>query len=159
MSKKIILNLAFVMLLALQACKTEDFVLGPPPSKVEGISDTWVIETAAMVDELSPTKKAINLNQFYLENPMEITFNADPKTYEVKLGSGKNFLGTNGTWSFDDPDFPEKVILVDNNNETHTLSLQSPTRPVDKKFRFKYTILCDTDPAVSYSFQFARKPK
>jgi hypothetical protein len=129
---KKILSIAIIISLV-SGCKPEpEGELGDPLSKIEGLKGSWEITSFKQQDPNNPVKEERDLSEFYIvdgQTPMKITFNADA-TYSVVPGPGKNPFGPEGTWHFDNPDFPTTLTLM-SILDTIDITLNSITRPSD----------------------------
>ncbi len=166
MKKIIILILPLFFLLTLSDCKKETYTLDPPGSKVEGISASWQINTVIQVDEIDLSKAERDLSDFYINEfstaLLEITFKSSDMTFIITPGSsGRNYLPSTGTWSFDDDNYPSYIYLVDSDGVITTLKLQGPTRPQDQQLKFSFQRTCMLDGVeteyVGYRYEFNRK--
>ncbi len=153
-----------VVLLALSSCKEDIKPIGDPLSQVNGIADTWKLYHVNQVDELNDkSDNFIDVSTIIMgATPAEITFNPD-KTFTLNPGTMRNFLPVDGSWAFDDEDYPSQIILTDSNGET-VLDMLSPVREkVDNRLEVKYirpingcADLEGKRGAVSYEYYFER---
>ena len=146
-------------------CK-KTYTLDEPESKIEGINGTWILYSVVQVDEVDLAKAERSLTDLYIgdgtTSVMEITFNSSNFTYEVTLGEiGKNYLPTNGTWEFDNNEFPEFIYLDDGQGNITVLTMQGPTRPQDQHLKFSFKRSCTIENElteyVGYRYEFNRK--
>ena len=154
--KRTIGILTTVFLLTLIGCQQNPLPLDPPPSKIEGIVDTWVLVSVKQVDEnsteLDPTIEVGTL--FNIGGETTMIFNEDG-TYSYTQASGFDYIGASGTWSFDDDIYPT-LINMDNGIEMYTLPLLGPTRPQDTELKFEIGRFCNGVNGVSYRYTFNR---
>lgn len=157
--KKIAIFLAIA--LAATACKKDKKDIGQPFSQTQGLTQsTWTFSSASLIDEYNPAQPQKDITSFYTQGtPLTLTFNSDG-SFTSNAGSGKNPFPADGTWAFDDPSAPSKIIITSNGSTTDLL-LGSPTRVSDKYLNIKFvTKYCEvsgnTKPAVGYNFQFVR---
>jgi len=154
MKKLIIFSALFTLLLG--GCK-DKAELEPALSKIEGIHDTWVLKEVLQVD---PTNKeeAFDISYVFTESvtPIELTINSTDFTYTFNQAN-PIYMGTTGTWKFDDDLFPTAIQL----NPTSTiqnLTLLRTIRTVDQTLEFQLDRFCaDNKITTSYQFKFERK--
>lgn len=167
-------------LMGMQGCKKERPEIGEPYSKVDGLSDSWVLSKVLQIDEANPLKESRDLSEYYgLSSSggtgvsvLEINFDAANRSFRMKPGQGKNFLAPGfkdpltidslrlkGTWSFTNelnPSFaetaPEGVQLINDLDDTVSLMLDAPIRPFDRELGLKI-VRCK----LSYVYYFTRK--
>jgi len=153
--KKIII-LILVIQVSLVACKKERPELEPAGSNVEGIQDDWTLAKVVQFDEI--TLKELDVSSVYIgTDPMKINFkiNGTDTSYSVIKGSSINYLGSTGTWSFDDNDYPTKLILNIAGNDNY-MPLLRTVRPTSQSLEFKFTKICSGKKVVSYKYSFKR---
>ena len=154
------ISLALVLLLAvlvgLTGCQPEEYVLQPAPSKIEGIEDTFVLSRVVQVDQ-----RTLNIDNtldisavFVGESGGELTFDPEAGTFAFVPNTSIDFLGTSGTWGFDDPDYPS-MIVMNNSTETYTLNLLRTIRPQDQ-LQVQLNRECSGEVSVSYQMYFER---
>lgn len=165
--KKAVFFLATVFLMA--GCQEpEEEEIGRPFDKVKGLSGTWQITNAKLIDEQSILKEETDLNAFYTNNPsslMTITFTEADSAFSVTPGEGKNFFGTEGTWKYDDPKFPQFIYLYSQATDTSgqtitdtiTLEMGSTVNEFSSMVNLRYPRYCDGENVTSYEFQFMRQ--
>lgn len=160
--------LLFTISVVVYSCKTDTPEIGEPFSKIEGLSDDWELIQLKHTDILSKVdENFVDLSASFIGvTPMRMSFKND-FTFSIAPGSSFNkFPMTNGTWAFDDNDFPTQVRLT-GNGETIELQLLEPVREkVDPFFHFewlrKYQEDCkpleaDTEGQLSYTYKFERR--
>ncbi|MEO0404290.1 MAG: DUF5004 domain-containing protein [Bacteroidota bacterium] len=156
----LILGLALIV----SSCKPEvEGELGEPFDKVAGMSGTWEISAFLQKDLNNPIKEERDLSQVYVngvDQPLRLTFDAATRTYSVDITTGRNFFGTDGTWSFDNDQFPSSLLL-DNGVETLEFGLGSVVRPFDNALSIELDKACissggDVTETVVYIFNFNR---
>ncbi len=127
----VLLSLAVVLLIG--ACKKDIKEIGLPGSKVEGIKASWVLTKAVQVDELSLTKEAANIYGYFSNSSKMPNITFTDSTYSVDTaGLELNFfVAPNGTWSFDDPEFPSTITFNPEGGSSFELKLNGPIRPQD----------------------------
>lgn len=167
MKKISFINLVIISmsLIVLSSCKDDDDVpIGEPFSKTEGLTATgWIIDEVYLVDEGTPNKSEFNISDFYTssDNKLEIKFDADG-SFTVSPGDGLNFFPSQGTWSFDDPVAPRRIVLVDENGLETIAPLGGPTRISDAQLKINFAKRFCLDegeekPSLGYRLVFNRK--
>lgn len=132
--------------------------LAPPGSKLDGINAEWVMVAAQVVDENTLNGDSISITPYYTDAAApEIEFNSSTFEYTVTPNGKRNFLGSNGTWAFDDSDFPTMIMLTTNEGEPIELMLTSTIRPQDQRLRFNYARECGATAYATYYFEYERK--
>lgn len=156
--KRIITFFIAALVLLAPACK-KDKTLDPAPSKVEGLSASWVLVKASQVDEVSLIKETADITDFYSTGTQmpNITFNANFTFSSDNTGVAKSHFGSSGTWAFDNNDYPTKILLTYTGGGTDELPLGATIRTTDTRLKIKQTIYCGTDAAFSYLLEFERK--
>ncbi|MCB0737007.1 MAG: DUF5004 domain-containing protein [Bacteroidetes bacterium] len=152
-----IYTLAFVVLISLTACQPDERTLAPAGSKLEGINATWVLDKVISTD--STTEIKIDITSYYLQDNLvpELVMNSENLSYTFNAQGKKNYLGTSGTWKFDDDEAPTNIELVNENNETVLLNLHKTIRPVDQTLAVQLVRYCGETPRAVYSYFFKRK--
>ena len=157
-------GLATAMLFFSQ-CEKKTYTLDPPPDKVQGLDGEWELYSVIAVDEVSLAKEERDLSDFYIGDGttevLTVTFNSDDKTFVITAGEiGRNYLPSEGTWSYDDNNYPEYIYLEDDNGTITTLKLQGPTRPQDQVLKFSFQRTCtvggESIEYVGYRYEFNR---
>ena len=141
-------------------CKPETIgELGEPSDKLQGMNGTWELTAFIQQDPNNPILEERDLSEFYLVNgvePMRITLDVSTQTYTVSITEGKNFFGTNGTWSLDDNLAPSSITLM-NANDTLELFLGNMVLPTSNNMGIQYHRECsDGFKNVIYKFNFQR---
>ncbi len=156
---KKILSLALIVA-ALIGCKPDGYKdIGPSYDLTTGIDGSWQISEVEITDLTLPVPEGRDISEFYTKtNPLKINFDAVAGTYmvvnpEVK---GNNF-GTQGTFRFNDPEFPSAVMLITAENDTLNMDLTNMVRSIDPKMGLKLTRSRCGEDYVSYSYTFNRK--
>ena len=148
--------LAFVLIWS--ACDDQEIKpIGEPYSQVSGIQDSWKLVEVIQVDELTKSRNTeLDVSAFYVgSNPAIITFSSS--NYQTESGSSRVYFPENGAWQFDNPEFPEKIVL-----DNGIFEMLAPVREtVDHTLHVKYTrpaadCLPDGVEAVSYVYKFER---
>lgn len=159
-----ILLVLLALLFLISSCKEDSKPIGDPLSQINGIVDTWRLNNVNQVDELNDkSNNFIDVSTIMMgSDAAEITFNAD-KSFTLNPGTIRNFFPIDGSWAFDDDDYPSQIILTDTNGET-ILDMLSPVREnVDNRLEVKYirpindcADLEGKRGAISYEYYFER---
>ncbi|MEL6534829.1 MAG: DUF5004 domain-containing protein [Bacteroidota bacterium] len=114
---KKVLILAFTVALAVGGCRPEPFApIGEPLDRVAGLEGSWNIVSVTQIDEIKMdleepdfSKDVTNLFGFF---DYAVNFES-AGSFTVTPGEAPNFVGvTEGTWAFDDPDYPTELQLT-----------------------------------------------
>jgi hypothetical protein len=150
------------VLFFLYGCKEDEADIGEPFGKTEGLVATaWVVSEVYLVDEGNPSKPEKDISRFYTEGTdlLEIKFNADG-TFQSSSGAGVNFFPNEGTWSFNNPQTPSRIILVSEDRVIDS-PLGGPTRIVDTELKMNVRKFCNIDgedrAVLGYRLVFLRK--
>lgn len=163
MKKNHIILTVLLIAIGFVACKkTIEGELGEPFDKVKGLSGTWELAKFEQQDLNNPIQETRDLSSFYIDGqvtPLQITFGSD-RSYDVALEMGKNYFGTEGTWSFDDEDYPSFLIL-DTGADTLEYNLGAVVREFDNTLQIDYLRGCEDSngnftETVVYKFIFNR---
>jgi hypothetical protein len=150
-------TLLLLALLVLGGCKPENLVLDPPPSKLEGINDTFTLAEVTQIDPfVLAGPNSMDVSTVYTSGTApSITFNSSNFTYAYSPGDAPNYLGSNGTWAFDNNDYP-KFLTLDNGGNSLRMTLLHTIRPQDEFLEFQFDRSCGGQKTVVYQFKFAR---
>ena len=156
-------KLMFMIALAIglfAGCKPEiTGELGETSDKLQGMGGTWELTNFIQQDPNNPVLEERDLSEFYLVSgvePMRIILDVPSMTYTVTITEGKNFFGTNGTWSLDDNLAPSSITLM-NSNDTLELFLGNMVLPTSNNMGIQYHRECsDGFKNVIYKFNFQR---
>lgn len=153
-----------LLIFALHGCKERiNGELGEPFDKVAGMAGTWELVSFIQKDLNNPIKEERDLSQFYIVDgitPMRLSFTASDKSFEVAITEGRNFFGDNGTWYFDNDEYPTQVFLA-GESDTSAFELGSVVRTFDQTLELELPRGCDLGTAdesrtVVYRFTFNR---
>lgn len=152
----IILTLVLAVLVGLTGCKKEEYVLDPAPSKLEGINGTFSLAKVMQVDQLTfDVNNSLDVSSVFVgETPARITFDSDAGTFSYDSGSTIDFIGGSGSWSFDNNDYPTK-IMMNNGADTYEVTLLRTIRPQDN-LEFQLDRMCSGTLVFSYQYFFER---
>lgn len=158
MKKILLISLAVA---ALASCRPERRgELGPDPDLAFGIVGRWKVAELSITDFKSPLGDELSVSEDLatLGAPLEITFNAD-NTYQVNNpGKIPHKFGTSGTWGFNNPEFPSRMGIINNNGETDTIHLRSMARDFDPVWRIQIQrVDCNDELYVGYNVTLIRQ--
>lgn len=149
-----------VLGLAVWACRPEPYQeIGDPYSVISGIEGTWGLDRVEVEDRSFPQWETREFTDFFLDNPVEIVFVASDNSYSISANSldGLPFTSTNGTYAFDDPEYPSNLYLISASGDTTSVELGNMVRSVDPLMLFQaMKSKCDADYA-RYVYTFNRK--
>ena len=156
-------KIAYIICIAtliMAGCKPDKKTdIGEPFDKVAGLEGTWVLNSFLQKDLNNPVQEERDLSQYYIVEgiePMELTFSAADRAYDIELTEGKNFFGSGGTWSFDNDQYPTS-ILFDDGTEENSFGMGSVVREFDNELTIQLEKGCsETDLNVIYKFNFHR---
>ena len=163
MNRKHIYMMLAIIGTMVAACKKEYKEIGEVPSKVDGITATWVLNKCVSVDKASIVEESLDITTFfYSTNKMpNVTFAMEGSngtyTCDTSQVAYQFFGGTKGTWLFDNADFPTKMILhPTGSTETITLPLVSTIRPTDMYLQVYKSVTCGGKETSVYNLSFIR---
>ncbi len=160
-------NFIYIMLAIIgtltAACKKEYKEIGEIPSKIEGITATWVLNKCSSVDKASIVEESWDITSFFYTTQKlpNITFVMEGSigTYscDTSLVAYQFFGGTKGTWQFDNNEFPQSVILhPSGSTETIVLPLAKTIRPTDTYLEVDKSVTCKGKETSVYRLSFIR---
>ena len=144
--------------LVIQGCREIPDKLDPPGSKLEGINANWSLVEVEQVDIVSIQQATLDVSKAFLKNgTLQMDFNSSDFTYSVNA-STPNYFGDQGSWFFDDNEFPTLIKLIPDGGDTITLNLLSTIRPIDAYLNFTMNRTCGPQnmPYIGYNFKFIR---
>jgi hypothetical protein len=148
--------LSFLLVSFMGGCKKKNQDLDGPSSKLEGIQDVWVLD---QVQQLDPSNKDLIIDVtdvFKDSTPIELDVNSSDFTYSFNRPNPL-FLGTSGTWKFDDNQFPTEIEMSGDAG-VETVKLLQTIRTVDPKLKIQLTRFCGGGTSSTiYQFSFTRK--
>lgn len=150
-------TLMLLLAAGIAACKPEDIVLDPAPSKLEGINGSFTLSEAIQVDPfVIGNGNSLDVTKAFTGgNAPSITFNSGAFTYTYSAGDGPDYLGAAGTWAFDNNDYPTLISMNDGVSQ-YDLKLLHTIRPQDEYLQVQYERGCSGTVSVIYQFKFAR---
>lgn len=160
---KKIIYISAIILFA-YSCKPElKGELGEPSNKVEGLSGNWQLTAFSQRDENNPIKEIRDMSEFYIitgEEATRLTFNSSDNSYTIIPGPGRNYMGTGGTWRFDNNEAPTYLYLQ-SDTDTMQLKLGSMPTTASSQLNLELPRYCtdaqgNRTPTVSYIFTIQR---
>lgn len=143
----------------LSSCKKDYPEVGDMASKSEGILGSWKAEKVMQVD-YDAQDKGEDLFQWNISSAFNltdyvITFNADG-TFAI-TGTAHNFAKiTSGTWSFDDPAYPTKVLIA-NGAVTDAFALLAPPKKGWDSFILSYDRYSSGKKIIGYQYHLKKQ--
>ncbi len=146
--------------LAVWACRPEPYKeIGDPYSVISGIDGSWSLDRVEVEDRSFPQWETREFTDFFVDNPVELDFNSSDNSYSITASSldGLPFTSTNGTYAFDDPEYPSNLYLISTGGDTTMVELGNMVRSVDPLLLFQaMKSKCDAVYA-RYVYTFNRK--
>jgi hypothetical protein len=140
--------------LVVAGCKPESPVLDPAPSKLEGINDTFTLVEVMQVDYNGIGLTELDVSGIFIgSTPATIAFNSGDKTFTYNTGTSLDFLGSGGSWAFDNDDYPTKLMMTSGADQ-YDLVLVRTIRPQEQFLEVELTRPCGG--ATGYRYKFAR---
>ena len=170
--KNRILNLMLCVLplIMWSACEKpydENKKIGPPrftPQQIMTVLEgKWQMLTAKQVDEKSLTKEAIDITDFFTQEPgsnvPSIVFNTDYTFITDTTGVVVDYFGvSNGKWSFDDPAYPSVINLTDaNDNSVGSISIGTNLLSLNPMLLYTKSAMCGEEKAFTYNLEFLKQ--
>ena len=150
--------LSFILVLAAWGCKPQsNYEIGDPSSKLEGIRGDWKVGEVVFVDEVSTNKNEGDLTDYFTEtnDAFSVNFDSDAFSYTVTGALGAKYLGTGGTWSFDDNEFPTAInFSPSDGTDPYTATLLGPIREVDNTLIIQVFRGCASSGTANMSIKF-----
>lgn len=150
--------------IAFSSCKEKiEGELGEPFDKVAGLAGTWELTSFIQKDLNNPVKEERDLSSFYIQDgitPLQLTFGETDRSYSAAIEVGRNYFGTEGTWGYDDDQYPSSIYLF-SETDTLTFDLGRMVREFDNTLLIELPRGCslgtaDAIETVVYKFEFAR---
>ena len=149
-----VLLFALCIAIAAPAGKKKAKEIYSPSSKLEGINDIWQLY---QVKQYDPKNKdlVVDVTDVFAESAIEMNVNSADFTYTFNQ-SNPLFLGTSGTWSFDNNEFPKQVTFT-NGTAVDVMKLLRTVRTVDPTLELELTRYCAGGTASTvYQLTFVR---
>jgi hypothetical protein len=163
MKKKVLIMGYVLALFMLSACRKEYKEIGDLPSKVDGLTASWVLSSCEVLDKGGIIEETIDVTPFFqtkskLPN-VSFTMESGVGTYSCDTSNiaFQFFGGTAGKWRFDNEQYPTKIILIPNGGvESIVLPLGSTIRPTDTYLKLDKAVLCGGEEKSVYRLSFIR---
>jgi hypothetical protein len=155
------INTLFLMFGALflvtnSGCKKKTREIGPVSSKLEGINDVWVLQQVKQYDPLNKDLILDVTEALTGATPIEMTVDSKNLTYTFNQPDPV-FMGTTGTWKFDDENYPTAIQFNEGSNVSNVKLIRT-IRTVDQTLELQLTRFCEAGkPITVYQFIFIRK--
>jgi hypothetical protein len=141
--------------------------IGEVPSKIEGISGNWVLNSIKRTDKLACVNRPaeIDISSFFIRNEApSFTFDIDNRSFTYAAGDAPlELLPTAGSWRFineaipeEAETYPEQVGFMPDMGSEIVLDLLSPIRPQDPTLELEMTVMSEGDEATGYIMVFER---
>lgn len=147
----------------ISSCRKEYKEIGEIPSKVEGITASWVLNMCEVIDKGGIIEETMEITPFFYSDTKmpNIVFkmegNQGTYTCDTSNVAFQFFGGTKGTWQFDNADFPTKVMLKPSGStETLTFPLVATIRPTDTFLKMDKSVFCGGAEKSVYRLTFIR---
>lgn len=147
------------MALVFNACEKPLEEIYEASSKLEGINDEWVL---AKVDQYDPNNKelVIDVSSVFANDNIELNMSSEDFTFSYNQDNPL-YMGTSGTWSFDDNEAPTELNFAavnDSDTVYYNCPLLRTVRSIDPTLEFSLIRECDNgNPTTVYHFTFQRK--
>jgi hypothetical protein len=148
----------FAILVLAVACKPEIKDIGPKYTAGDGIYGKWSLSGLTMIDITQPVPESRVLDSYVAQpsRQMIITFNSDGSYVIDQQGVIPADFGTNGTWAYNQTEFPSGINFYSSDGDTIASNLLNMPRTIDVNFGFEFTrSKCDA-PYLTYQLTFNR---
>ncbi|MEP2772946.1 MAG: DUF5004 domain-containing protein [Fulvivirga sp.] len=161
------ISILLLMITALLGCREEFDDIGEPFDKASGISGTWTLSSVTQNDEEAISKGFplfvqsldITARAGFTDYTLVLNQNEDgaPTTFEEQNTSAPSILGmSSGIWVLDDPDVPERITFISDNDEQFELIISTYIGLNEGQLSLKLTRFADEKPVVSYIYNFEK---
>jgi len=131
--------------LAFIACRPEEYKdIGEPYSVITGIDGKWSLSAVEIEDRSFPQWETRDVSDYFVgplsQNEVDIEFNAEAKSYQITAVNldGLPFTSMNGTYAFDDEEYPSNLYLfAPGSSDTTSVGLGSMVRAIDPELKFQ----------------------
>lgn len=162
--KKYIYIMGVALSFLVTSCRKEYKELGENPSKIDGITASWSLSSCKVIDKAATVEEMIDVTSFFASPTKlpNITFamNGGVGTYTCDTSNVAYsfFGGTSGTWSFDDANYPKKVIITPAGATAPIeFPLAATIRPTDTYLLIDKSVSCGGAEKTVYRLSFIRK--
>ncbi|MES2780419.1 MAG: DUF5004 domain-containing protein [Bacteroidota bacterium] len=161
--KKYIYIMSLAIGLIAASCRKEYKEIGENPSKIDGITASWSLHSCQVIDKAATVEETIDITPFFTRTTRlpNITFamNGGTGTYTCDTSNvAYAFFGsTSGTWTFDNAEFPQKVMLTPAGATTALeFPLAATIRPTDTYLQIDKNVWCGGAIKSVYRLSFIR---
>ena len=157
-----IATITLVFSVLFSACN-KDFDPNLPPlgDPAVALNGTWKLQTITQTDQVIKAKEkpSLDITEFVLNGgAVTASFNNTTKAYTLTSTARVNYLGTSGTFAFDDPNYPTKIVLTDAAGKKSNLTLGAALRPERaSNLLLRYDRMKNGKPSVSYNYTFVKQ--
>lgn len=132
-------------LLAFAACRPEAYKrIGESYSVIEGVNGKWSLSVVEIEDRSFPQWETREVSDYFnapnSNNQVDLEFNSTNNSYTITANSldGLPFTSMNGSYAFDDPEYPSNMYLMAaGSSDTTTVALGSMVRSIDVEMKFE----------------------
>jgi hypothetical protein len=163
MKKQIIIMSLALIVGMISSCRKEYKEIGELPSKVDGITASWVLNMCEVIDKGAIIEETMNITPFFYSDTKlpNITFSMESGvgTYSCDTShvAYQFFGGTKGTWKFDNAEYPTKVMLTPSGStDVITFPLVATIRPTDTYLKMDKSVMCGGAEKSVYRLTFIR---
>ncbi|MES2559277.1 MAG: hypothetical protein V4590_06030 [Bacteroidota bacterium] len=161
--KKYIYIIAVTISFLVTSCRKEYKEIGENPSKIDGITASWSLNSCKVVDKASIIEETIDVTSFFGQTGKlpKVTFamTAGVGTYTCDTSNVafSFFGGTSGTWAFDNAEYPKKVFITPVGSSTViAFPLAATIRPTDTYLQIDKSVMCGGTEKSVYRLSFIR---
>jgi len=161
--KKLMVYMSVALGLLAASCRKEYKEIGEVPSKVDGITASWVLSGCSIIDKAATVEETMDVTSFFTQKGklpnVRFVMEGGNGTYSCDTSDvAYNFFGgTGGTWTFDNNDYPTQVVLTPTGStEPITLKLAATIRPTDTYLKLDKSVLCGGAEKAVYRISFTR---
>jgi hypothetical protein len=161
--KKYILYIVALVSIVAVSCQKEYKEIGDIPSKVDGITASWILKSCSVVDKGGFVEETMDITPFFAKSPklpnILMTMESGQGFYACDTSNTAfNFFGgISGLWRFDNADFPTKVIFTPTgSNSSIEMALVATIRPTDTYLQLDNSVACGGSEKSVYRLSFIR---
>lgn len=144
------ISLLLIAILGLSSCQDDDYEVGTPFNKVEGVMGDWSVKSVLLMNEAG---EQMDITSYFDFATFKINFK-DNNTFEV-TGNAPDFIGmATGTWSLDDAEAPMTVLLK-NGDAKSQFGLVAPPRK-GTNLKIKYVRMVGDEAIATYIYELSQ---
>ncbi len=144
----------------LASCQPDPYKsIGERQNLITGINGTWEISDVKIIDLTLPVPEERDISDFFvaMNSRITVTFDAENNSYTVKDSQlAANPFGSGGSYSFNQPDFPDQLTFTDATMGDLNFKLLNMVRKTDNEFGLQLTRSHCGENYVSYKYTFKR---